>query len=163
MFLRNDYNPFAARTFHASEDFQKFLSDNSRAQGEEKSKGVQGVPFVRMVDGWLLAAAIGAASVDLSKELSENKAKNFAQGSVLQRDQSAIEFMMLLAIGITGDSKVIEDPIRVTKIIWQCAEAGYPALKSLVESGGFNRTENLSNQIMKFSLTNVNAWKKNDK
>ena len=82
MAFQSDYNPFATTDLVASRGLHDFISRYSKSQGGDAS-GVGSIgiaPFKRMVDGWLLAAAVAAVAGPVLKALDPN-ATEFGKGS----------------------------------------------------------------------------------
>lgn len=137
MAFQPDFNPFATADLVASNGLHDFISRYSKTQGGDASGvGTVGLaPFRRMVDGWLLAAAVAVAK-DAPIVPSENiPGEKFVTGVVFQKDIDTIEFIMLLAISLSGDPYIVEDPKRMIREIRQCAEAGYPFLEEMLRDG----------------------------
>lgn len=137
MAFQPDFNPFANVDLVASNGLHDFISRYSKSQGGDAS-GVGSVgiaPFKRMVDGWLLAAAVAVAKdapIVPSEKIPGDK---FVTGVVFQKDIDTIEFIMLLAISQSGDPYIVDDPKRMVREIRQCAEAGYPFLEEMLKDG----------------------------
>lgn len=137
MAFQPDFNPFATTDLVASNGLHDFISRYSKSQGGDAS-GVGSVgiaPFKRMVDGWLLAAAVAVAKdvpIVPSEKIPGDK---FVTGVVFQKDIDTIEFIMLLSISLSGDPYIVDDPKRMIREIRQCAEAGYPFLEEMLKDG----------------------------
>lgn len=137
MAFQADYNPFATTDLVASGGLHDFISRYSKSQGGDAS-GVGSVgiaPFKRMVDGWLLAAAIAVAKDVPIVEAGKIPGDKFVTGVVFQKDIDTIEFIMLLSIALSGDPYIVDDPKRMIREIRQCAEAGYPFLDEMLRDG----------------------------
>lgn len=137
MAFQPDFNPFATTDLVASKGLHDFISRYSKTQGGDASGfGSVGIaPFKRMVDGWLLAAAVAVAKevpVAPSESIPGDK---FVTGVVFQKDIDTIEFIMLLSISLSGDAYIVDDPKRMIREIRQCAEAGYPFLDEMLRDG----------------------------
>lgn len=149
MFSTN-YNPFANQDIFAGPALHGALSRYSKSQGADDASSISSgtAPFKRMIDGWLLAAAIGAGDDGPLQELDERRSTRFITGSVLQGNLGAIEFLMTLAISVSGDPYVVDDPKRIIRIAQQCAERGYPRLEDWMNDGFLSATENLARSII---------------
>jgi hypothetical protein len=151
MAFQTDYNPFATTDLVASSGLHAFISRYSKTQGGDAS-GVGSVgiaPFRRMVDGWLLAAAVAVAK-DVPIVPSENiPGDKFVTGVVFQKDIDTIEFIMLLSISLSGDPYIVDDPKRMIREIRQGAEAGYPFLEEMLKEGNQPDLPTLVKSIIK--------------
>ena len=137
MAFQADYNPFATTDLVASVGLHGFISRYSKSQGGDAS-GVGSVsiaPFNRMVDGWLLAAAVAVAKDVPIVEAGKIPGDKFVTGVVFQKDIDTIEFIMLLSIALSCDPYIVDDPKRMIGQIRQCAEAGYPFLEEMLRDG----------------------------
>lgn len=137
MAFQPDFNPFATTDLVASNGLHDFISRYSKSQGGDAAgAGAVGLaPFRRMVDGWLLAAAVAVAKevpIVPSEKIPGDK---FVTGVVFQKDIDTIEFIMLLSISLSGDPYIVDDPKRMIREIRQCAEAGYPFLEEMLKDG----------------------------
>lgn len=137
MFLNENYNPYQAIDFYASQELHNFLKLYAATSGDEVSEdGSTSKTFNRQIDGWLLSAAFGAADFVLSEPLEEIKQSvKVISGQVLKGNISAISFLSNLAIGLTGDVEIVRDPRKVVKIASICAESGYLRLKEAMNTG----------------------------
>lgn len=143
------FNPFMNQDVYVSKAFHQTLQDLSRkGSGDGEGSGVSGAPFKRMVDGWLLAVAIGASMDIAAPEISEVESVKVIAGSVLQKDIGAIEFLMSLAIAETGDPYVVDDPRKMMKIAQGFAELGFPRLIEMAKQGHLGATENLARALV---------------
>jgi hypothetical protein len=150
MVFQADYNPFAAIDLVASPGLHNFISRYSKSQGADNgNQGALGpAPFKRMVDGWLLSAAVAIAKGVPLVPLEAIPGDKFVTGVVLQKDIEAIEFIMLLAIAVSDDPYIVDDPRAMIKIIRQCAEAGYPYLEEMVTSGVSSEVQSISKELI---------------
>ena len=137
MTFQTDYNPFATVDFAASAGLHDFISSFSKTQGGDISGvGALGIaPFRRMIDGWLLAAAVAVAKDVPIVSADRIPGDKFVTGVVLQREIETIEFMMLLAIAITGNPYIVDEPKEIVKCLRERAEAGYPYLDEMLREG----------------------------
>ena len=137
MLLNENYNPYQAIDFYASDDFHSFLKQYAATAGDDVSEdGSTSKTFNRQIDGWLLSAAFGAGDFILTEPLEEVKqAVKVISGQVLKGNISAISFLANLAIGLTGDVEIVKDPRKVVKIAGICAELGYNRLKDAMNTG----------------------------
>jgi hypothetical protein len=147
----SDYNPFATTDLVASHGLHEFISRYSKSQGGDASGvGTVGIaPFKRMVDGWLLAAAVAVALDVPIVEAAKIPGDKFVTGVVFQRDIDTIEFIMLLSIALSGDPYIVDDPKRMIREIRQRAEAGYLFLEEMLGEGHQPNLPSLVKSIIK--------------
>lgn len=144
------FNPFQSQDIFVSKEFHNFLQSTAKSQGGSSDKATpEKQPFKRMVDGWLMAVALGAGLGIKAPNSSETDNVKFIQGSVLQKDLGAIEFLMAIAIADSEDPYVIEDPRRMMKIAQGFAELGFPRLKDMSDVGNLSITENIARAVIK--------------
>ena len=150
MALQIGFNPFAAVEISASESLRALLGKYAKAQGGDSARqGTLGpVPFNRIIDGWLLSAALGARLVEDLPDSQSLGGKTFITGQVVQNDIATIEFMMLLAISISGDAYIVEDPKAMIKHLRNAAEAGLPFLEELLTKGNQTELVNLTKGLL---------------
>ena len=151
MAFQADYNPFATTDLVASNGLHDFISRYSKSQGGDAS-GVGSVglaPFKRMVDGWLLAAAVAVAKEVPIVPAEKIPGDKFVTGVVFQKDIYTIEFIMLLAISLSGNPYIVDDPKAMIREIRQCAEAGYPFLEEMLRDGSQPDLQSLVRSMVK--------------
>jgi hypothetical protein len=143
------FNPFQSQDIFVSKEFHNFLQSTAKSQGGSDKATPEKQPFKRMVDGWLMAVALGAGLGIKAPNSSETDNVKFIQGSVLQKDLGAIEFLMAIAIADSDDPYIIEDPRRMMKIAQGYAEIGFHQLKDMSEAGNLSITENIARAVIK--------------
>jgi len=147
--LLSGYNPFANQDIFASRAFHEVLKELSTQGGDGEHAGISGAPFKRMVDGWLMAVALGA-KMDLPPlDLASSDSVKFITGSVLQKDLGAIEFLMSIAVAQSGNAFIVEDSKGMMKIAQGFGELGFSELKEMATSGFLGATSNLARSLVK--------------
>ena len=104
-------------------------------------------PFPRVVDIWFLSICV-AVKLNL-KPLSLNTTKSveMADGAVLSTDHWRIHLLIICAIHYSEDVYVVSDPTKMMQIANELANAGFPKLIDMLESGDEKPIWNLSEEI----------------
>jgi large subunit ribosomal protein L7/L12 len=97
---------------------------------------------------------VSAAAVAVAKEVPIVPAEKipgdkFVTGVVFQKDIYTIEFIMLLAISLSGNPYIVDDPKAMIREIRQCAEAGYPFLEEMLRDGSQPDLQSLVRSMVK--------------
>jgi hypothetical protein len=156
------FNPFANQDIFVSRAFHSDLQElTGRNSNDYDDSGASAHPFKRMVDGWVLAVAIGASLDVPSPEFNTNdeSAVKIINGAVWQKDIEVIEFLMSLAIAESGDPYIVDDPRRMMRIAHGFSDLGFPRLLEMVKEGHLaSPTENLSRSL----VNELSMLKQND-
>lgn len=148
--MNRDYNPFANLDLHIPTVYRDDVKRYTTTQGGDGDTSVESSPFVRYVDLWAAAVAVGAQE-GAFVTLDEKDAKHrFIQGAVLQGDLARIEFLQLLAIGHTGDPYVVKDSRKVIEIAEAYAAGGLPILMEWLDGGVQTPMVSLTKQLIRF-------------
>ena len=81
--MNRDYNPFANLDLHIPAVYRDEVKRYTTSQGGDGDTSVESTPFVRYVDLWAAAVAVGAQEDSF---ISVEDKHRFIQGSVLQGD-----------------------------------------------------------------------------
>ncbi len=84
-------------------------------------------PFRRYVDLWWAGLCVGVRE-GRRTELRANDWHRFNDGTVLSSDPWRIIHLQLLAVGLTGDATVLDDPGAIAQIANEFAATGLPLL-----------------------------------
>ncbi len=148
--MNRDYNPFANLDLHIPSVYRDEVKRYTTTQGGDGDTSVESSPFMRYVDLWAAAVAVGA-QVGAHVSLGERDAKHrFIQGSVLQGDLTRIEFLQLLAIGYTRDPYVVKNSRKVIEIAEAYAAGGLPILMEWLDGGVQTPMASLTKQLIRF-------------
>lgn len=148
--MNRDYNPFANIDLHYPVAYREEVTRYTTSQGGDGDTSAESSPFVRVVDLWAAAVAIGA-QMDAYVTQDDKKSKHrFITGSVLQGDLSRIEFIQLIAIGHTGDPYVVKDSKKVIEIAEAFAAGGLPVLIDWMSKGLQTPIVGLTKQLIRF-------------
>lgn len=148
--MNRDYNPFANLDLHIPAVYREDVKRYTTTQGGDGDTSVESSPFMRYVDLWAAAVAVGAQE-GAYVSLDEKDAKHrFIQGSVLQGDLARIEFLQLLAIGHTGEPYVVKDSRKVVEIAEAYAAGGLPILMEWLDGGVQSPMTSLTKQLIRF-------------
>lgn len=156
--MNRDYNPFSNLDLHIPVVFREEVKRYTTTQGGDGSTSVESSPFIRYVDLWAAAVAIGAQEGAYVSIEEKDEKHRFIQGSVLQGDLARIEFLQLLAIGHTEDPYVVKDSRRVLEIADAFAAGGMPILMEWLEGGAQTPMVSLTKQMVRF-LDDISSGK----
>ena len=142
-----DYNPFANIDLHIPSAYREDVTRFTTTQSGGGSSSIESSPFMRYVDLWCYAVAIGAEE-DLFVSTSDQH--RFIQGSVLQGDLVRIEFLQLVAIAREGDPHIVTEPRRVIEIADAYAAGGLPLVLDWLEGGAQTPLMSLTKHSIEF-------------
>ncbi len=125
--LTRDYNPFANLDLHIPVAYWEDVKQYTTTQGGAGDTSEQSSPFLRYVDLWAAAIAIGAEE-GAYVSVSGAEQHRFHTGQVLQGDLVRIEFLQLVAIAHSKDPFVVTQPSKVIEIADAYAAGGLPIL-----------------------------------
>lgn len=145
--LTRDYNPFGNLDLHIPTAYRDEVKRFTTTHGGDGDTSEESVPFVRYVDLWAAAVAVGTEERAF---VSKTEQHRFIQGSVLQGDLVRIEFLQLIAIAHTEDPYIVMEPRRVVEIADAYAAGGLPILMDWLDGGVQSPMTSLTKQIMKF-------------
>ena len=145
--MNRDYNPFANLDLHIPSVYLDDVKRFTTSQGGDGDTSVETTPFIRYVDLWAAAVAVGAQAQAF---VTTNEKHRFIQGAVLQGDSTRIEFLQLLAIGHTGDPFVVKNSRQVIDIADSFAAGGMPILIEWLNGGVQTPVVSLTKQVIKF-------------
>ena len=145
--MRSDYNPFANLDLHIPAVYLDDVKRFTTSQGGSGDTSVETTPFIRYVDLWAAAVAVGA---EAKAFVSTNERHRFIQGAVLQGDLTRIEFLQLLAIGHTGDPYVVKDSRQVLDIAESYAAGGLPIIIEWMNTGVQAPVVSLTKNLINF-------------
>ena len=150
MGFQHGYNPFANIELRVPTHRHQTMRELSRSMGGDDPGNVTAdrVPFDRMVDVWLLSAALGAArGVKVTTGTGGVEVEKFVTGQVLQRDPDIVAFLMNLAVADSGDPYIVSDPRKMIDIAEQYAAAGIDDLAEMSDAGESGPTINLLTEL----------------
>lgn len=142
------WNPFQNEPLRVPEDYEWLKTLTKAAGGDsDRQRASQDdlAPFNRLVDGWLVAIALGARYRDEAREY-EPPGHRFEYGSRLAGDEHAIYFLHNVALAellrqaTTPEEheqcayRVIEEPSAVIATCNDLAARGMTYLRDIVES-----------------------------
>lgn len=84
-------------------------------------------PFKRFVDLWWAALCVGVHE-GKQTELLTNEWHRFNDGAVLSADPWRVIHLQLLAVGLTKDAKILDDPGAIVQLANEFAATGLPLL-----------------------------------
>lgn len=145
--LTRDYNPFGNLDLHIPAAYRDEVRRYTTTQGGDGDTSVGSAPFLRYVDLWAAAVAIGAEE---EVYVSGTEQHRFIQGSVLQGDLIRIELLQLIAIAHTEDPYVVSDPRRVIDIADAYAAGGIPILMDWLQGGAQTPMVSVTKQVIRY-------------
>jgi hypothetical protein len=145
--VNRDYNPFSNIDLHFPVAYRDDVKRYTTSQGGDGDTSVETTPFVRMVDLWAAAVAIGAQE---DQFVSNFEKYRFIQGAVLQGDLTRIEFLQLIAIGRSGDPFIVKEPRKVVDFADSYAAGGLPILMEWLDGGVQTSIASLTKQFINF-------------
>lgn len=148
--MNRDYNPFANIDLHYPVAYRDDVTRFTTTQGGDGDTSAESSPFVRVVDLWAAAVAIGAEMEVFVTQDDKKSMHRFITGAILQGDLTRIEFLQLVAIGHTGDPYVVKEPRKVIEIAECYAAGGLPILIEWMSGGIQTPMVGLTKQLIKF-------------
>lgn len=145
--LSRDYNPFGNIDLHIPAAYRDEVKRYTATHGADGDSPEGSAPFVRYVDLWAAAVAVGAEEHAL---VSNTEQHRFIQGSVLQGDLIRIEFLQLIAIAYTEDPYVVTNPRKVIEIADGYAAGGLPILMDWLEGGVQTPMISVTKNVIRF-------------
>lgn len=147
------YNPFQTMELRIPESYREDFSRYCQGATQDGRKTtLSEAPFPRMVDMWFLAMCLGAKRRK-KQDFPADKMHKFMDGTILSSDPWRIDTLMLLAIGLTGDTEIVADPRKVMNLANQYAAGGLPEVIDMLKDGDaesiYNLSENLESLIRK--------------
>lgn len=127
-------NPFAGQDVVISEDFrEKINSYVQRREGKNASPLHQ--PFKLNVDIWFFSVMLAQQKTLKPTKLS-SKTYKAAEGVALASETWRPTALTLLAISESNEPEIIDRPSDMMKIANSFANAGFPALFSILDARG---------------------------
>lgn len=145
--LSRDYNPFGNLDLHIPAAYREEVKRYTTTQGGDGDTSETLAPFVRMVDLWAAAVAVGA---ETSAYVSNVEQHRFIQGSVLQGDLVRIEFLQVVAIAHTDDPFIVTEPRKVIEIADAFAAGGLPIVMEWLDGGVQTPMVSITKNIIRF-------------
>jgi len=145
--LTRDYNPFGNLDLHIPTAYRDEVKRYTTSQGGDGDTSEESAPFVRYVDLWAAAVAVGAEEQAF---VSNTEQHRFIQGSVLQGDLVRIEFLQLIAVAHTDDPYVVTDARKVIEIADAYAAGGLPILMDWLDGGVQTPMVSVTKNVVRF-------------
>ena len=145
--MNRDYNPFSNLDLHIPKAFREDVTRYTTTQRGDGDSSIESTPFVRMVDLWATAVAVGAQE---HAYVSSGDKHRFIQGSVLQGDLDRIELLQLVAIGHTQDPYVVKDSKLVIEIADAYAAGGLPIVMDWLDGGIQTSIVSVTKNLIKY-------------
>ena len=142
-----DYNPFANVDLHIPKALHDEVTRFTSSQSGMGYSSEESRPFIRYVDLWSAAVAVGAEE---DVYVSNTEKHRFIQGSVLQGDLARIEFLQLIALARTQDPHIVMEPRRVIEIADAYAAGGLPILLDWLDGGVQTPMISLTKNVIDF-------------
>lgn len=143
--MQKYYNPFAGIDLRAPIDQRDFYEKYcQRVRGSMVDQS----PFPRMIDFWFAGLSLAARKQLAPTDLSGQKTFKFNEGSVLDSDNSwRVQAVMLIAIAVKDDVKIVSQPRPMIAIANGLAAAGIPSVVELLQKGNQDAIWNISEAL----------------
>ena len=144
----NSYNPFqGTEIFVPLEHHDAFKQYCQAAEGSRGSVDMS--PFPRMVDMWFLAICIAVRDElePLGKGKKGKNVKEINRGEIFANEPDRVRTLILIAIKVSKDIKIVTEPRRMIEKANGLAAAGLPKLIEMLKEGGGEPIWNLSEEI----------------
>lgn len=138
------FNPFQAIDINVPVEFHEALTGYSQSGG---STSIDESPFPRMIDFWFLALCVAAREKLKPRNFGKDKTKKIIGGSIFGNDPWRVHVLMLIAIGTTGDTQIVSEPIRMIAVANELAIAGLPRVIDMLNDGSAEPIWNLSDAL----------------
>ena len=139
------YNPFASTALLYPEDQSDYYKNYIR----QRSTSVDHSPFPRMVDLWWVGLALAARQEMPPESLANRSLTHFENGQILDRDSWRVQFLMLLALRITGEIEIVTRPTEIVSIANGLAATGVPLVINLLQESNLDPIWNLTEALKK--------------
>lgn len=141
-------NPFVTLEVFAPLTLQDYFRRYSQSTGASSVSEFDRKPFPRMVDFWFLAICV-AAKLGLKPVTVEGQTYKAIDGPAIASPEWRADALKLIAIGVTGDPNVTNDPKRMMEIANGLAFAGMPRLIEILEEDPDHEVYNFSDALVK--------------
>lgn len=138
------YNPFQAIDINVPVKFHEMFT---RFCQRSTDAIIDQSPFPRMVDFWFLSVCIAARLSLKPEDIVKHETKKIIDGSIFSSDPWRVHVLMLIAIGHTGDVRIISEPRKIISLASSLAVAGLPKVIEMLRDGGSEPIWNLSDAI----------------
>ena len=108
---------------------------------------IKNSPFPRTVDLWFAGLSLAARKQLKPVNLTGKKTFHFITGSIFNSDSWRVQVVMLIAINIDGNVKIVANPNRMITIANGLAAAGVPHIVNMLSEGNQDPIWNLSDAL----------------
>lgn len=144
--MTQQYNPFTDLDLFVPLEQYKYY--NKYVQGRENAGDEDKSPFRRMIDLWFLGLVLATRENLKPRDLTKQEVRKFQDGSILDGDGGwRVQAVMLVAIWVKNDVKIINAPKEIIKIANELAAAGVPRVLDMIENGNQDPIWNLSEAL----------------
>ena len=145
--MQRYHNPFAGIDLIIPIDQREAYDRYCQTQTRGLTTSIDLRPFPRMVDLWFTGLSLAARKQLTPADLSEQKTTKFHEGSVLDSDSWRVHTIMLVAIAIDGNVKIVGEPHRMIALANGLAAAGVPHIIEILRDGDQDPIWNLSDSL----------------
>ena len=138
------FNPFQAIDINVPAEFHEAFTRYSQSGG---NTSIDESPFPRMVDLWFLSVCVAAREKLEPQDMGKYETKKIIDGSIFGSDPWRVHTLMLIAIGITGDTQIVSEPRRIMALANGLAVAGLPRVIEMLKDGDAEPIWNLSDAL----------------
>ena len=140
-------NPFANIGLIAPVTQRDFYDQYCQTQTVGRAN-VDRTPFRRMVDLWFSGLSFAARKELEPANLKEKTFQFITAGEIFAPDSWQIKALMLIAIAVDGNVKIVQEPNCVMAIANGLAAAGVPYIVEMLREGDRDPIWNLSDALV---------------
>ena len=137
-------NPFQAIDVNVPVKFHEAFTQYCQRSADSV---INRSPFPRMVDLWFLSVCVAARLGLQPEDVSSYETRKIIDGSIFSSDPWRVHTLMLIAIGKTGDVRIVSEPSKMMALASGLAVAGLPKIINMLEEGKEEPIWNLSDAI----------------
>lgn len=145
--MQRYHNPFAGIDLLIPIDQREAYDRYCQTQTRGLTTSIDLRPFPRMVDLWFAGLSLAARKQLTPVDLSGQRTVKFHDGSVLDSDSWRIQIIMLVAIAIDGNVKIVGESSRMITLANGLAAAGVPYIIEMLQDGDQDPIWNLSDAL----------------
>lgn len=138
------FNPFQAIDINVPVEFHEAFTRYCQTSGNAI---IDQSPFPRMVDLWFLAICVASRLGLEPADTAKHETRKIIDGSIFSSDPWRVHTLMLIAIGKTGDVRIVSEPRKMMALANGLAVAGLPKVIEMLKDGDAEPIWNLSDAI----------------
>ncbi len=138
------FNPFQAIDINVPVEFHEAFT---RYCQRSANPVMDQSPFPRMVDLWFLSVCVATRLGLAPADVATHDTRKIIDGSIFGNDPWRVDTLMLIAIGKTGDIRIVSDPRKMMTLANGLAAAGLPRVIEMLQDGSAEPIWNLSDAV----------------